>query len=269
MIKENQKFKCFTTIYRAPNIISNEDSYKSWFCECECGAIYTINEKSLIDGNVSCDCQERKTKKTIKKDTSIINEMAIITESKPITKESTISKKRRGRKKHENKYDLTSKPYGIGYCSNDNSEFYFDLEDFDKIKDYTWSNFYGQIFSFYGNGGAIRMCNLLLDVKENEHVSHIHRDSTNDNRKSNLRIVNSSQKQWNKKMNCNNTSGVRGVCYDTNKNRWIAEITCYGRRHRGYFDTKADAIKQRKEWERVYFGEYGYDSSQAIEREAL
>lgn len=28
--------------------------------------------------------------------------------------------------------------YGIGYCSNTNSEFYFDMEDYHNIKNYTW-----------------------------------------------------------------------------------------------------------------------------------
>ena len=38
--------------------------------------------------------------------------------------------------KKYNTYDLTGE-YGIGYTSKD-EEFYFDLEDYDKIKDYCW-----------------------------------------------------------------------------------------------------------------------------------
>jgi hypothetical protein len=36
-----------------------------------------------------------------------------------------------------NQYDLSGS-YGIGYCSNTNNPFYFDLEDYDLIKDYCW-----------------------------------------------------------------------------------------------------------------------------------
>ena len=36
-----------------------------------------------------------------------------------------------------NKYDLSGE-YGIGYTSNTNAKFYFDLEDYDKIKGYCW-----------------------------------------------------------------------------------------------------------------------------------
>lgn len=28
--------------------------------------------------------------------------------------------------------------YGIGYCSNSGTEFYFDMQDYDVIKDYCW-----------------------------------------------------------------------------------------------------------------------------------
>ena len=40
--------------------------------------------------------------------------------------------------KKSNIYDLSGE-YGIGRASNTNQEFYFDLEDYDKIKDYCWS----------------------------------------------------------------------------------------------------------------------------------
>ena len=36
-----------------------------------------------------------------------------------------------------NTYDLSGE-YGIGWTSNTNREFYFDLEDYDKIKDFCW-----------------------------------------------------------------------------------------------------------------------------------
>ena len=40
-------------------------------------------------------------------------------------------------KREYNKYDLSGE-YGIGWTSNTNEEFYFDLEDYDKIKNYCW-----------------------------------------------------------------------------------------------------------------------------------
>ena len=35
----------------------------------------------------------------------------------------------------ENIYDLSGE-FGIGYCTNTGSPFYFDLEDYNKIKNY-------------------------------------------------------------------------------------------------------------------------------------
>lgn len=47
-----------------------------------------------------------------------------------------------GYKKY-NRYDLNLKDehglYGVGYCFNTGHEFYFDMDDYDKIKDYCWS----------------------------------------------------------------------------------------------------------------------------------
>ena len=40
-------------------------------------------------------------------------------------------------KRKHNNYDLSGE-YGIGWTINTNKEFYFDLEDYDKIKNYCW-----------------------------------------------------------------------------------------------------------------------------------
>ena len=45
----------------------------------------------------------------------------------------------------------------------------------------------------------------------------------------------------------NNTSGVKGVCYISKGNRWVAYINLHGKRHYlGYFANKKDAIAARK-----------------------
>ena len=42
-------------------------------------------------------------------------------------------------KRKYNRYDLESQEYGIGWTSNTNEEFWFDKEDYDKIKNYCWN----------------------------------------------------------------------------------------------------------------------------------
>ena len=97
----------------------------------------------------------------------------------------------------KNTYDLSGE-YGIGY-TNKGEEFYFDLEDYDKIKDYTWYiNNKGYVFS---GKDEILMHRLVTNCPDNLIPDHIHGEkSTTDNRKSNLRIVNRSQNSMNVKI---------------------------------------------------------------------
>lgn len=52
----------------------------------------------------------------------------------------------------------------------------------------------------------------------------------------------------------NNKSGVRGVCWDKSRNKWKAEIKFKGKKiYLGRFENKKDAIAARKEAEEKYF----------------
>lgn len=62
-------------------------------------------------------------------------------------------------------------------------------------------------------------------------------------------------------MNCkiptNNTSGIKGVSYDSFYQKWNASIRInYKNKNLGYFDSIENAIKARREAEKKYFGEY-------------
>ncbi len=50
-----------------------------------------------------------------------------------------------------------------------------------------------------------------------------------DNRRSNLRYATVSQNAQNSGFRANNTSGVRGVCWDTARQKWIAQIWVNGK----------------------------------------
>ena len=86
-------------------------------------------------------------------------------------------------------------------------------------------------------------------------VDHINGDSL-DNRKCNLRVCTHDKNLKNQKLHSNNTSGYSGVNWDKNKRRWVAEIIVDGKRIRKRFKSKNEAIAKRKEWEKLYFGEY-------------
>ena len=80
-------------------------------------------------------------------------------------------------------------------------------------------------------------------------VDHIDRNKLN-NDPSNLRLATPRLNQLNTGLSKANTSGVKGVCFNAKKNRWIAHAKRHGRSlHLGYFDTKELAAAARQAWE--------------------
>ena len=59
------------------------------------------------------------------------------------------------------------------------------------------------------------------------------------------------------KLNKNNKSGVKGVCYIAKKGKWESQIMFKGTRYKlGIFDNKEDAVKARKEAEEKLHKEF-------------
>ena len=60
-----------------------------------------------------------------------------------------------------------------------------------------------------------------------------------------------------RKLNKNNTSGVRGVRFDKDRGLWVAQIMFQRKAYiLGRFKTKSEAVKTRLAGEEKYFGEY-------------
>lgn len=177
-------------------------------------------------------------------------------------------------RKKQNKYDLSGE-YGVGYAPNLDSygrdEFYFDKDDYNKIKNYSWhfdSNDYvrAYITNDIKDTMFVKMHQLVMDELDGSTIDHIHgKETRNDNRKSNLRIATTSDNIKNIGLRKNNTSGVTGVQWKPRDHIWEAWITVmYNKIYLGRFINFDDAVKARKEAEQKYFGEYSYDNSQAI-----
>ena len=209
-----------------------------WLCHCDCGNDVEIDGRDLRSKHTkSCGCIHREV----------------------------LIKKNKERS-HKDIYDLSGE-YGIGYDYNGN-KFYFDLEDYDKIKNYYWLiNKNGYVVT---SNNKKHMHRVIMGVDgetwRNIQVDHIHGENTrNDNRKDNLRIVTPSQNGMNIGLKSNNTSGVTGVSWRKDINKWTSYITVEGNDIRlGSYLNKKDAILARKQAEEKYFGEYSYDNSQAI-----
>lgn len=230
-----KKFGRLTVVKRIEDYVdSNGRKYVQWLCKCDCedNNYVSVVGNNLKNGTTkSCGCLQKEiVSKTNKK---------------------------------FNDYDLTSKEYGIGFTSK-GEEFYFDLEDYDLIKDYCW---------YLDNKGYVVARNVLNST---EHI-HLHkllfpnsqevdhrRHNPNDNRKENLRPVSHNQNMFNKCKYKNNTSGVTGVTWHKRSNKWRVSITVNNKSiHLGYFDKQdfEKAVKVRREAEKKYFGDYSFDNS--------
>lgn len=87
-------------------------------------------------------------------------------------------------------------------------------------------------------------------------IDHINRN-TLDNRKSNLRLANKSENGFNGKIRKNNTSGVMGVTWKYDKQKWKAYVTPNGKQiHLGYFDDFANAARARLTYEANVLGQF-------------
>ena len=198
------------------------DNRKVWLCQCECGNYKKKNSKYVKMGKGCGYCG-----------------LYLDENEKP-----------------HNKYDLSGE-YGIGYTSN-GEEFYFDKEDYQKIKEYAW---YLDKDGYVVTKDAdtkkmIRMHRLVMNASEGMDIDHRHR-KTNDNRKSQLREVTRSQNLMNRGIREDNTSSVTGVSWHKARSKWRAYITINGKtKHLGFFINKEEAIEARLKAELELYGTF-------------
>jgi hypothetical protein len=73
----------------------------------------------------------------------------------------------------------------------------------------------------------------------------------------NLRPATVPQNQWNRKLDSSNTSGIKGVCWDKNTNKWISYVRKHGKNvYLGRFDTIQEAEKAVKIGRTTLHGEF-------------
>lgn len=229
-----QKFNRLSVIKQADDYITpSGKKVAKWLCKCDCGS-----NKDVIVGSYelkhniikSCGC--------------LLREKA--------TQRGKDSKKK-------NIYDLSGE-YGIGYCSNTGSKFYFDLEDYDKIKDYCWfehvnSDNYHSLRTRDPEKPNIvtKMPEIIMGSKKWDHAN---KDPL-DNRKENLRKATPKENNRNRGKRNDNKSGVTGVWFDKKLSKWRAYIRIDGKLLTlGYFINKDEAIRVRLQAEKEYFKEF-------------
>lgn len=192
----------------------------AWYCECECGNMSIVMSFNLKNGStLSCGCLRK--------------EMFL------------------------NRYDVVNDEYVIGYTNNDEVAFYFDYEDYEKIKNKVWhENTDGYLTTNLDNNKTISIQRFLMNPPNNLQVDHIDRNIKN-NRKINLRICTNSVNAKNRGLYSSNKSGVAGVWFNEKSNKWTAYITVDGKRiGLGSFLDFEEAKEVRSIAEIKYFGKY-------------
>ena len=234
-----ERFERLVVTGRAEDEINNKTGkHKSrWYCDCDCGTKNFIARGSALTAGAtkSCGCLHRE-----------------------VASQTAKTKISHGKK--YNTYDLSGE-FGVGYDSNGN-KFFFDLEDYDLIKDICWYKnsrgyFVGHVV---GNKKEIKMHRLILGKQDDSPlivVDHIYSDRKYDNRKQNLRITEQKHNTKNRVRPSNNTSGKTGVSWRKDTNRWTACIGVDNKHiYSGSYKDIQEAINARIKAEEQYFGEY-------------
>lgn len=234
---KGRKFGRLTVIEKAKTRISNKGSYiPYWYCICDCQLQLPENERAIIS------VQGRKLREGITTSCGCM---------------------RRISNKKSNSYEIIGNVVKM-YSSND-KYFLIDLDDLERVKEFCWQvSKSGYVRSMKpminGKRQYLALHRFIMDCSNPslfvDHINH----NTFDNRKCNLRIVTPTQNQYNVKPCAYNKSGVRGVRFDKYNNKWVAEMSINKKnRILGYYDNISDAIEKRKEYEKLYYGEFRYD----------
>jgi hypothetical protein len=207
-----------------------------WFCNCDCGTVgYSTEAYSLQHRKFpNCGCETDKLSRLARHKT--------------------------------NRYNLSGE-HGIGYTSNTNKEFYFDLEDYDKIKDYCWheNKQDGYIKApkskeeklKHGNSpNNFMLHKLILDISDSNDNNRVDHENKlrYDCRKENIRICTHHQNNMNKGLDNRNKSGVSGVIWSKSNSCWQSYISHNEEKFElGCYDNFKDAVKIRLIKEKEFY----------------
>ena len=221
------KVICQTDDYVYPS--GNREA--KWLCECSCEkkSQIAVRQADLKNGHTrSCGCLIAEIKR----------------------EENKIKRKK------TNQYKIDGNIV-IGLTFNTNKEFYVDTKNFDRIKNICWCEINQNGFSRLLGRDIIAGKNVLmhqfLGFTNYDHIDH----NELNNLESNLRPATSSENSQNRGKQSNNTSGVIGVSWDKNAQKWIARIKLQQHSmYLGGFVNKDDAITARLQAEAKYFREF-------------
>lgn len=219
--------------YIAPNTGKH---YARFECECNCEEhnIIQTTGQSLDSGQTTC-CKKYSYKKISK------------SKFKPMSESQYLVL---------NLYDEYGE-YGKCKASNCEEWFYFDMSDYDIIKDYCWSvsltgtkRTYHCLRSTSKDNGSTLIMHRLLGYFDPDHND----GNPLNNRRYNLINRTRSENAQNCSLHCDNTSGVCGVSWNKQREKWEAYIQVDGKKKNlGLYINKDDAIVARIQAENQYY----------------
>ena len=191
-----------------------------WDCHCDCGNDIVVRSYSLRNGDTtSCGCYHNEVMSSQRK---------------------------------TNAFDLYA-DMCIGYDTK-GKEFYFDIEDFEKISRHSWNVAHNGIVNTRINGKTMTMHKMITGTKK-EIVDHKDGNPSN-NTRSNLRVCTHQQNMFNRGAGKNNILGVKGVSLKSS-GKYGAHIMKNGKNiHLGTFNTIEEAKDARNKAEVELFGDF-------------
>ena len=139
-----------------------------------------------------------------------------------------------------------------------------DDEDFERLNQYKWyangkNPFCYAVRMIKNNGSRYMelMHREIMSAPKRLHIDHKSHD-TLDNRKINLRLCTTRQNAQNRKIaKKGNKTGIKGVTYNKQYNKFRAQIIFNGKFiHLGSFNVLGDADSAYRKAEEKYFGEF-------------
>lgn len=162
-----------------------------------------------------------------------------------------------GRSKYDPNKIKLYEDYAVIELYNNNNEVVgeaiVDIDCIDIVKSYKWC----LDKNGYVKNSKQEYLHRVIVNTTNLYVDHIN-GNTLDNRKNNLRIcTNADNLKHRVNLPINNTSGILGIRYRKDRNKWYAEIQSNGEKiNLGSYITKEEAIRARLNAEIKYFKEY-------------
>lgn len=157
----------------------------------------------------------------------------------------------------KNTFDIFEDYVVLGFDNSD-IKFIIDKDDYYELKEfyfYVSKEPWGNYLKMWNGKKLYRYARYIMNAVGKMKVDHIDHNTQN-NQKSNLRIVTNQENGFNHKLSKKNISGVCGVFWVKKRKIWHAAIKLnYKNKFLGSFENFEDAVIARLKAEKEYFGE--------------